>query len=78
MKVLSFPHVQSVLCNVLFFRYAIFIQGVVIIIANAWAFIEHLRTKKVTKVGKIDRFLCMQLTIYDAIMIELLSDHYKL
>ena len=68
MKVLSFPHVQSVLCNVLFFRYTIFIQGVVIIIANAWAFIEHLQTKKVTKVGRIDRFLCMQLTLYDATM----------
>ena len=50
------------------FRYWIFFQTIFIILCNIWAFIEHFRTDKVTKTGKIDRLLCLQLCVYDAMM----------
>ena len=49
-------------------RIAIFAQASCIVFLNGWAFLEHFYTTKVTKVGKIDRILCLQLIVYDALM----------
>ena len=51
-----------------FLRYWIIFQTLLIILANTWAFIEHFVIEKKTKTGQIDRFLCMQMCVYDAMM----------
>ena len=51
-----------------FLRYWIFFQTILIVLCNIWAFIEHFGTQKKTKTGKIDKLLCLQLCVYDAMM----------
>ena len=51
-----------------FLRVWIFFQTLLILLCNIWAFTEHFEAKKVSKTGKIDRLLCLQLCVYDAMM----------
>ena len=51
-----------------FLRYWILFQILFISLCNIWAFVEHFETEKVSKTGQYDRFLCLQLCVYDALM----------
>ena len=51
-----------------FLRWFTLFQCVSILVLNGKAVIEHVASKKKTKIGKIDRVLCICLTFYDLIM----------
>ena len=49
-------------------RFFIIFQVFFIILFNGLAFKEHLNEKKETKVGNIDKFICLQLILYDILI----------